>query len=372
MTAKHMDERVFRWGILGTANIARKNWKGIRNAQNGIITAVASRNLERSRQFIAECQAEAPFAISPRAVGSYEDLLKAEDIDAVYMPLPTGIRKEWVLRAAQAGKHVVCEKPCAVTVNDLLEMLEACRRHRVQFMDGVMFMHSRRLEQVREVLHDGRTIGPVRRIDSVFSFSGSEEFFRSNIRVDSRLEPHGCLGDLGWYCIRFALWAMNGQLPRQVSGRVLSEFQSVPTEFSGELFFEGGTSGSFYCSFISGLEQRATVSGEKGYLQVPDFVLPFYGCETSFETWQPIQVVRGCDFNMEPNRRKWATGEYSNSHPSAQESNMFRQFARQAGSGGLNEAWPTLALKTQQVMEACRKSAASGGQMMELKSRTGA
>ena len=68
----------------------------------------------------------------------------------VYIPLPTGIRKEWVLRAARAGKHVVCEKPCAVSVRDLVEMLEACRRHRVQFMDGVMFMHSRRLELMRK------------------------------------------------------------------------------------------------------------------------------------------------------------------------------------------------------------------------------
>ncbi len=72
-----------------------------------------------------------------------------DEVDAVYMPLPTALRKQWVLRAAEAGKHVVCEKPCAASVADLQEMLTACRYNRVQFMDGVMFTHSRRMESLR-------------------------------------------------------------------------------------------------------------------------------------------------------------------------------------------------------------------------------
>ena len=75
------------------------------------------------------------------------------------------------MRAAAAGKHVVCEKPCAASVADLVEMLGACRRAQVQFLDGVMFMHSRRLERIREVLDDGQTIGRLRRITSAFTFS---------------------------------------------------------------------------------------------------------------------------------------------------------------------------------------------------------
>jgi predicted dehydrogenase len=368
-----MDKPLFRWGILGTAQIARKNWKAIRNAQNGIVTVVASRTLEHSRRFIAECQAEAPFATPPRAVGNYEDLLTADAVDGVYIPLPTGIRKGWVLRAAQAGKHVVCEKPCAVTVRDLVEMLEACRRHRVQFMDGVMFMHSRRLDLIRGVLNDGHTIGQIRRINSGFSFNAPDEFFSSNIRAHSQLEPHGCLGDLGWYCIRFALWSMDWKLPRQVSGRVLCErrgqagLASVSSEFAGELFFEGGVSGSFYCSYITQLQQWGNISGTHGFLQVPDFVVPFFGCETAFETGQPAQHIQGCDFNVEPNARRWTVGEYSNSHPDSQESNLFRHFAEQAQSGSLNEAWPEMALKTQQVMEACRESSLAGGQVVDLR-----
>src|SRR5260221_2135393 len=147
-----MTENKLRWGILGTANIARKNWKAIHHTENSTLVAVASRDLERSRRFIAECQAHTPFEIAPQAFGSYEALLASKDVDAVYLPLPTGLRKEWVIRAAEAGKHVVSEKPCAPSVADLREMIEACRRHHVQFMDGVMFMHSRRLALLREAL----------------------------------------------------------------------------------------------------------------------------------------------------------------------------------------------------------------------------
>jgi len=117
-----MDTSMFRWGILGTAQIARKNWKAIRNTGNGIVAAVASRSLDRSQRFIVECQSEAPFAAAPKALGSYDELIESEDIQGLYIPLPTGIRKQWVLRAAQARKHVVCEKPCAINVSDLAEI----------------------------------------------------------------------------------------------------------------------------------------------------------------------------------------------------------------------------------------------------------
>src|ERR1035437_7209562 len=216
-----------RWGILSAAGIARKNWKAIHNSGNSIVTGVASRDLERSRQFIAECQQQVPFTPPPVAFGSYDELLASKNVDAVYIPLPKALRKEWVMRAAQAGKHVLCEKPCAANLADLKEMISACRKNRVQFMDGVMFMHSLRLDRIREVLDDGKSVGPLRRISSAFSFLGTGDFSRGNIRMDGRLEPSGCLGDLGWYCIRFTLWTMKWQLPHTVTGRILS--QSEPT-----------------------------------------------------------------------------------------------------------------------------------------------
>ena len=295
---------------------------------------------------------------APPKAASYEELLGSKEIDAVYIPLPTGLRKEWVIRAAEAWKHIVCEKPCATSVADLQEMLDACRRYRVQFIDGVMFMHSRRLEQMRAVLDDNASVGEVRRITSAFSFPGSADFFTQNIRVNSELEPFGCLGDLGWYCIRFALWAMRWQLPKEVSGRILREAPAkgqapVPTEFSGELVFDKGVSAGFYCSFVTGNEQWAQVSGSKGYLRVSDFVLPFFGSEAAFEVNNAVHSVRGCDFAMEGHWRRFAVPEYSDSHPTSQETNLFRNFTDQVRSGKLNESWFEMASKTQQVVYDC-------------------
>ena len=201
-----------RIGILGTANIGRTNWKAVFNSGNCVVSAVASRDPEKSRRFINECQAEFPFETPPAPLGSYEELVALNNVDAVYIPLPTGLRKEWVLRAAAAGKHVICEKPCGVSFADVQAMAAACRKNHVQFMDGVMFMHSPRLPRVREVLDDGKSVGFIRRISSAFSFCGTDEFSRGNIRMDGRLEPAGCLGDLGWYCIRFALWTMKWRI----------------------------------------------------------------------------------------------------------------------------------------------------------------
>lgn len=360
------------WGILGAAEIARKNWKAIWNSQNGVVVGVASRQRKRARQFIEECQREAPFETTPGPFGSYEELIAAPDVNALYIPLPTGIRKPWVQRAAEAGKHIVCEKPCAASVADLQEMLETCRHYGVQFTDGVMFMHSARLERIRKLLQDDERIGAIKRITAAFAFKAPQEFFHSNIRAQSELEPHGCLGDLGWYCIRFALWLMNWQLPHHVTGRTLLDFKHpksqscVPTEFSGELFFEGGISSTFYCSFVTAIEQWVNVAGTGGVLRVPDFVLPFSGSELVFETANPVYQIHGCDFEMQPHTQRFTVPEHSHGHSTAQETNLFRNFAQQVQSGRLNPTWPEMALKTQQAMQACRDSAADGGRLTEL------
>src|SRR5688572_19503629 len=156
-----------RWGILGAAFIARKNWQAIRDAGNASLVAVASRDLARAQAFIAECQSSAPHPVVPEAMDSYEALLARTDIDAVYIPLPTGVRREWAIRAAEAGKHVLIEKPAGRDAADVAAIIAACEKHRVQFMDGVMFMHGRRLKRLRDVLdHEA---GPIRHISSQFS-----------------------------------------------------------------------------------------------------------------------------------------------------------------------------------------------------------
>jgi len=361
-----MAGQVCRFGILGTATIARKNWQAIHNSDNATLVAVGSRSKERAEQYIAECQAYVSFDPSPRAM-TYEELLASPEIDAVYIPLPTGIRKDFVLRAARAKKHVLCEKPCGVNAAEVAEMLAACRENNVQFMDGVMFMHSSRLASLRQTLYGDQSVGHVRRITSQFSFRGSDEFLQQNIRVNQQLEPLGCLGDLGWYNLRFALWAMDYQLPRQVSGRILSAIHdpassaAVPTEFSGELLFEGGVSASFFCSFLAEHAQWANISGTKGYVHIRDFVLPFSGPEADYSLTQAQFDVRGCQFNMNDHTRRIVTAESSNNAPDAQETNLFRNFAALVLGGSPDPRWGEIALKTQRVLDACLLSSKQQG-----------
>jgi predicted dehydrogenase len=337
-----------RWGILGTAAIARKNWKGIWHSGNSALTAVASRTADRSREFVAQCQQEKPFETIPAALGSYEELLGAPDVDAIYIPIPTGVRKEWVVRAAEAGKHVLCEKPAASTVVEIREMIDACRRNRVQFMDGVMFMHNPRLDRIRNALHDATTFGEIRRITSHFSFLSNEDFRKTNVRSDSALEPLGCVGDLGWYCIRLMLWTMNWELPREVSGRILSDARgerspgAVPFDFSAELLFDNNVSAGFYCSFLAAYSNWVVLTGTKGIVRVPDFVLPQKSSHGALD----INGIPSDDLTMDP--------------LTAQETNMVRSFATQVLSGKLNNAWPEWALKTQIVANACVDSAHAG------------
>ncbi len=368
-----MQKTICRWGILGTANIARKNWQAIRNAPNCSLTAVASREPDRCRRFIGECQQYVPFDPPPRVMGSYEELLASDDVDAVYIPLPTGIRKLWVIRAAEAGKHVLVEKPVGATSQDVHEILAACRQHGVQFMDGVMFMHSRRMESIRRILAEGHDIGTLKRITSQFTFGATSEFFASNIRAHSQLEPLGCLGDLGWYNIRFILWAMNWELPERVTGCILAEDRrpdsptTVPTDFSAELLFAGGVSAAFYCSFLAEIQQWVNLAGTKGFLYVPDFVLPWRGGEVGFTVSNPVHTITGCDFNLDEHPRRFVVREDSNSSENSQEANMFRRFAELALTGKPDDSWGEMALKTQQVLDACLQSARCGGDAVALR-----
>ena len=346
-----------RIGFLSTAGIGRKNWKAICNSGNCVITAVASREVARSGAFIADCQREHPFEKTPVALGSYDELIESPEVDAVYVPLPTGLRQDWVIRAAQNGKHVLCEKPCAANAVELEVMLAACREHAVQFLDGVMFMHGPRLPRVREFLDDSDSVGPIRRIASAFTFYPGEDFFRSNIRADGALEPTGSLGDLGWYCIRFALWALRWQLPGSVVGRILSQSEllpgrvSSPTEFAATLFYPGGVTVEFYASFRAAKQQWVHVGGQNGWLRLPDFVHPFNGYEPAFEVNDKFITVAGgapCPPGTDPS---------GFGHATAQDTRMWRNFAEQVFSGNLNAEWPMWSLQTQKVLDACHESA---------------
>jgi len=152
-----------RWGILGTARIATKVAAAIHQAQGAQLSAIASRSADRAQQWQAEHKAE-------RHYGSYQALLGDPEIDAVYIPLPPSLHAEWTIKAAQQGKHVLCEKPIAMSALEAREMVNACEHHNVQFMDGVMWYHHPRCKQMQDVIKQGQ-LGPLRRVTSAFTFN---------------------------------------------------------------------------------------------------------------------------------------------------------------------------------------------------------
>jgi len=160
---------------------------------------------------------------------------------------------------------------------------------------------------------------------------------------------------------------MNWDPPIHVTGRTLASYpgenvsqsKGVPSEFSGELFFTNGRSASIFCSFLAELQQWSHVSGDQGHLTLDDFVLPYYGSQTSFITHSPFFHVRNCDFRMEDRRKTHTYGEYSEGHPTAQEVLLFDDFSRLVLQGKSDHRWLEYAEKTQRVVDALKRSADS-------------
>jgi predicted dehydrogenase len=359
-----------RWGILGAAQIARKNWQAIQDAGNAVVTAVASRQPGQAAKFIADCQGERPFANLPRAT-SYEELVTAKDVDAIYLPIPTGLRIAWGLKGVLNGKHLLCEKPCAKSAAELRGVTDICQSRGLQFMDGVMFMHTDRIQRMQTLVQSGR-IGKLRRVDSHFCFSGGPEFHHGNIRMDPNLEPFGCLGDLGWYNIRLSLAMNNFELPQAVVGRTLSSGQGataegkVPTEFSGELLFSKGYSAGFYCSFQTVMQQWGDISGDEGRIHIPDFVLPYEKRPATFSIHQDAFLVHGCEFKMAPDCVTESFDQPANNAVDSQESRMIREFSQNVIRGVPDDRWIHYALTTQHVLDCLLASSQRGGEQLAV------
>lgn len=366
-----MSVRVCRWGVLGTATIARKFWRSVALAGNAHLQAVASRDLQRARRFVEDAQSRFPVQPGPVVLDDYARLIVDPEVDAVYIPLPTGLRPEWVIAAAAAGKHVLSEKPCASSLEELGRMLDACRKAEVQFMDNVMFMHSGRLAELRNMLDDPLLFGGLRRISTQFSFAAPEEFFEGNIRLDPALERWGCLGDLGWYNIRIALWA-TGELPVEVVARFgrgmagRSGSSTPPVEISGEMFFAGGRSAAFYCSFVAENQQWVHFSGSRGSLYLDDFALGWHGPRLGIRHNRPTFNSSGWDFNYVNREQTRWIDESSNGEGTAQEVRLVRHFSSLVLEGKTEDRWPEVAFQTQQVMGALLESAESGGRPVSV------
>jgi predicted dehydrogenase len=182
-----------RWGILGCANIVKKILPAIASAGNNTLVAIGSRDLEKAKQFAIENSISNTVAL----YGSYAEVLSNPDVNAVYIPLPTTLHLEWVTKAANAGKHIIIEKPVAVNASEFHQMIQVCEQNNVFLMDGTMYMHHPRLKLLKDLLNDNTKCGTVQRVQCNFTFPADENFFKTNIRTKASADPLGSLGDLG-------------------------------------------------------------------------------------------------------------------------------------------------------------------------------
>ncbi|CAI9116410.1 OLC1v1017546C1 [Oldenlandia corymbosa var. corymbosa] len=352
-----------RFGILGCASIARKVARAIRLAPNATIVAIGSRSMEKAVGFAKENG----FPATAKVYGSYDAVLDDEEVDAVYVPLPTSLHVEWAVRAAQKKKHVLLEKPVALNVKELDSILAACESSGVQFMDGTMWMHHPRTAEMKEVLSDSQQFGQIKAVHNILSFAGGPEFLKNDIRVKPDLDSLGALGDLGWYCIRAILWAFDYELPKTVtaiadpevndSGVILSCGASLKWE-------EGGKLATFYCSFLTTLTMDLTVLGTEGNLHVHDYVVPMNENDATFHLNRISQIGQYGAGNPVSSDRVITTDL-------PQEAIMVKEFCELVDGIIRNGAkpenkWADISRKTQIVVDAVKASIDKGFQAIEV------
>jgi xylose dehydrogenase (NAD/NADP) len=238
---------VLRWGLLSTARINRRLIPAIRAARRCELFAVASRDMERAQRYAAEWGV-------PRAYGSYQALLDDPDLDAVYIALPNALHAEWTIRAARAGKHVLCEKPLAVSVAEVDQIGAAATASGVVVMEAIMYLYHPLLHKVRGIVREG-ALGEVSLVRSSFSVFLDQP---ADVRWDPALGG-GSLWDLGIYPVSLIRW-IAGE-PVQVFGWQRLSATGVDETFAGLLHCPGDLLGAFDCSFRQQFRNNAEIAG---------------------------------------------------------------------------------------------------------------
>jgi predicted dehydrogenase len=242
------------WGLLSTAGISREVIPPLKKSPRNRLVAVASRELAKSKAFAAKWEIEEAF-------GSYEELLADPDIDIIYNPLPNALHAEWTIKALEAGKHVLCEKPLATTTQEVEAIIAAVKRTGKIVEEGFMYRHSPQTLKVKELIDSGK-IGKVVMMHGMFSFYLANE---QDIRMDAALGG-GSIWDLGCYPISYFRY-LSGMEPDRVFGYKVDGNTGVDVTFSGEMRFPGNALAQFQCSFRSSpSRQGVEVLGEEGQI----------------------------------------------------------------------------------------------------------
>jgi predicted dehydrogenase len=245
-----------RWGVLSTASIAReKVIPGIQGADRCRVVAIASRDASRAADVARQLGI-------PTVHASYEALLGDPNVDVVYIPLPNHLHAEWAMAAARAGKHVLCEKPLALTSGDAERMIEVAEAEGVRLMEAFMYRLHPSWVAVRELVASGR-IGKLMSVQSSFSYFNDDP---ANIR-NSKAAGGGALYDIGCYCVNLSRMLFAGE-PTRVEGSILRDPASgVDILAAGLLEFEGGAA-TFTCSTRAEDDQQVHLYGTDGRISV--------------------------------------------------------------------------------------------------------
>ncbi|HEX3350556.1 MAG TPA: Gfo/Idh/MocA family oxidoreductase [Acetobacteraceae bacterium] len=333
-----------RYGILSAANIARQFTRGVAGSPLASVVAVASRDAQKAAAFAKECGI-------PRAHGSYEALLADPEIDAVYIPLPNDMHREWVIRAAEAGKHVLCEKPLCMSGAEARAMFDAGRKHGVHVVEAYPYMSQRQTLRVRELLAEG-VVGRVQIVQSAFGFGivaadGAPLVDPSNIRLVAE-RGGGALFDAGSYAMSFARLAV-GERPERAIAAARWTKTGVDQTVAATLNFPGGAIAQVTCCMSASGHRQALIVGDKGVI------------ETGYANHAPesgklsIRVKRGV-----PGTVPFETEEVDGGDGFRAEAESFARMIR-VGPQAWNGASEAESVDTMMALEAIGRSARDGG-----------
>ena len=248
---------VVRFGILSTADIGMaKVTPAIQQADNCEVVAIASRALPAAEEAAGELGI-------PNAHGSYESLLAADNVDAIYIPLPNDLHAEWTFRAAAAGKHILCEKPLAMTAAQAQEMVDACAEAGVKLQEAFMYRHHPTWVEAIRLVRSG-AIGDVQAVHSFFSYFNDDP---GNIR--NRVENGGgAIMDIGSYNINLSRLVFDSE-PSVIDSVVRRDAEmGIDTLTSAVLGFPGGGQSSFTCTTRGEDFQRVHIVGTGGRIEI--------------------------------------------------------------------------------------------------------
>ena len=263
-----MTERV-KWGVLGNATIARVCViPALQRSKNGIVHALATRSPEQATPVVSENHIEHVYE-------SYEALLADPEIDAVYVPLPNHLHHPWTLKALQAGKHVLCEKPLACNALEAREMTEMASGAGLLLMEAFMYRFHPRSRSIQRMVEGGE-IGEPRWVRSSFCFHMGEE--RLTARDNPRMRPEmggGALLDVGCYGVSVARWLLGAE-PKHLQAHAVYHPSGVDVHFVGTMRFADTKLAIVEASFVSALQQTYSVVGTEAAIELPhDAFIPW-------------------------------------------------------------------------------------------------